>query len=97
MMVKLNECIFLIEEDELLGKYDTIWDKISADIKKEFENELVYNNFFFLKTNWKSYGDEATDFDDKEVFKVESNHVCLAIISLDSSLNKDGNYYPQVF
>ena len=47
MMVKLNECIFLIEEDELLGKYDTIWDKISADIKKEFENELVYNNFFF--------------------------------------------------
>ena len=50
-----------------------------------------------MKTNWKSYGDEATDFDDKEVFKVESNHVCLAIISLDSSLNKDGNYYPQVF
>ena len=23
---------FLIEDDDLLGKYDTIWDKVSADI-----------------------------------------------------------------
>ena len=28
---------------------------------------------------------------------VESNHTCLAIISLDSALTKDENYYPQVF
>ena len=25
---------FLIEDDELLEKYDTIWDKVSADIEK---------------------------------------------------------------
>ena len=25
---------FLIEYDDLLGKYNTIWDKVSADIKK---------------------------------------------------------------
>ena len=34
MMEKLNGCI-LIEGDELLEKYNTIWDKVSADIKKE--------------------------------------------------------------
>ena len=28
---------------------------------------------------------------------MESNHTWLAVISLDSALNKDGNYYPQVF
>ena len=28
---------------------------------------------------------------------VESNHTCLAIISLDSALTKDENYYPQLF
>ena len=32
---------FLIENDELLEKYNTIWDKFSADIKKEFDSELV--------------------------------------------------------
>ena len=34
---------FLIENDELLEKYNTIWDKVSADIKKEFDREPVYN------------------------------------------------------
>ena len=28
---------------------------------------------------------------------MDSNHTCLAIISLDSALKKDDNYYPQVF
>ena len=30
-MDKLNECIL---DGELLEKYNTIWDKVSADIKK---------------------------------------------------------------
>ena len=35
--------IFLIEGNELLEKYSTIWDKVSADIKQEFDSEPVYN------------------------------------------------------
>ena len=45
----------------------------------------------------KSYGDEVTDFYDKEIPKIDSNHICLAVISLDPALNKDGNCYPQEF
>ena len=30
---------FLVQDDDLLEKYNTIWDKVSADIKKEFENQ----------------------------------------------------------
>ena len=37
---------FLIEDDNLLKKCNIIWDKISADIKKEFDDEPVYKNFF---------------------------------------------------
>ena len=29
--------------------------------------------------------------------KLDSNHTCLAVISLDSALKKNDNYYPQVF
>ena len=28
---------------------------------------------------------------------MDSNHTCLVVISLDSALNKDGNYYQQGF
>ena len=87
---------FLIEDDDLLKKYDTIRDKVSADIKTEFDNEPVYNREF-LKTKIKSYGDEVTDFYDDQIPRLDSNHTCLAVISLDSALKKDDNYYLQVF
>ena len=50
-----------------------------------------------MKTKIKSYGDEVTDFCDKEVPKMDSNYTCLAVINLDSPLKKYENYYPQVF
>ena len=37
---------FLIEDDDLLEEYNTIWDKVSADIKKEFDSESVYKKKF---------------------------------------------------
>ena len=53
---------FLIENDDLLENYNNFWDKISADIKKEFDSEHVHNRF--LTTKMKSYGNQATDFND---------------------------------
>ena len=50
-----------------------------------------------MKVEIKSHGNEVTDFYDKKVSKVGSNHTCLAVISLDSALKKDENDYPQVF
>ena len=50
---------FLIEGYDLLEKYDTIWDKVSADIKKEFDIKPVYNNFFWTTK-------QVTDFSDKK-------------------------------
>ena len=94
MMDKLSGCI-LIENDDLLEKYNCIWDKVSADKKKEFGSELVYNKIF-LKTKTKSHGDEVIHFYNKKIPKVDSNHPCLVVISLDSTLQKDDNYYPQV-
>ena len=37
---------FLIEDDDLSEKYNTIWDKVSADIKKESDSELIFENNF---------------------------------------------------
>ena len=75
---------------------NSIWDKVNADIKKEFDNHPVYNKIF-LKTKIKSDGAEIADFHDKEIPKVDFNITCLAIITLDSALKKDKNYYLQVF
>ena len=80
----------------LLEKSNTIWDKVSLDVKEKFYNKPVYNNEF-LKSKIKSHGDKVTDFYDKKIRKVDSNHTCLVVITLDSALKKDDIYYPQVF
>ena len=50
-----------------------------------------------MKTKTESDGDEATDFHDKEILKVGSNYVWLAVILIDFILTNDDNFYPQVF
>ena len=95
MIDKLNGYIFLIQDD-LLKKINTIWDKIIADIEKECDSEHFYTKEI-LKTKIKSHGDEVTDFYDKKIPKVESNHTCLAVLTLDSAFRKQDSYYLQVF
>ena len=70
-MGKLNACVFLIEDDDLLEKHYTISDKVRADIKKEFDREPVHRKEF-SKTKIKSDGDEVTGFYDKKIPKVDS-------------------------
>ena len=48
-----------------------------------------------MKTNIKSHGNEVTYFPYKKVQKVDFNHTCFAVITLDSALKKDEDY-PQV-
>ena len=44
----------LIGDDDLMEKYNTIWDKVSADIKKIyiFDSEPIYNKKKFDNQNY---------------------------------------------
>ena len=64
---------FLIEDYDLLEKCNTVWDKVSADIKKEFDSEPVYNKNY-LKAKIESHNNKVTDFCDKKNPKLDSNH-----------------------
>ena len=50
-----------------------------------------------MKTKIKLHGDKVIDFCNKKIPKLDSNHAWLSVISLDSALKKDDNYYPQAF
>ena len=79
--------VFFIENYYLLEKYNSILNKFSNNVKKELDCEPVYNKTF-QETKIKSYGDEATDFHDKEIPKLRSNYTCLAVILIDFVLKK---------
>ena len=48
-----------IQDNELLEKYNGVWNEGSNSIKEDCEP--IFNKKFF-KTKIRSYGDEATDF-----------------------------------
>ena len=54
---------FLIEDDDLLEKYNNTWNKVSADMKKNFIASLFIIKKI-LKT--KKKGDEVTDIYNKQ-------------------------------
>ena len=51
----------LIEDGDLLEKHNTIWDKVSTNIKNKFDSQPVYNKNN-SKTKIKSHGNEVTYF-----------------------------------
>ena len=87
---------FLIENGQLIEKYNDIWNKTSNSIKTEFHSKSVYNKKP-LKTKINTYGNKAKDFHDKEILKVGSNYTCLAVILIDFILRKEKIYHPQMF
>ena len=88
---------FFIKDNELLEKYNNIWEKIKNSIKKEFDSEPVHNEKY-LKAKTRSYnGKINTNFHSNKIPKKGSQCICLLVILIDSVFRTDKNYYPQVF
>ena len=88
---------FLIKDDELLEKYNEIWEKVKNSLKKEFDSEPVYNEKY-LKAKIKSYnGKINTNFHNNKITKEGSQFICLSVILIDSNFRTSKNYYPQMF
>ena len=77
---------FLIKNNEMLEKYNKIWDKVS-----KFNNK-------YLKIQIKSCEEKInTDFHDDEVPKEDSQYICVSVVLIDYVFRTDKNYYPHVF
>ena len=87
---------FLIEDDDLLEIYNDIWIKVNNSIKKVIDCGPIYN-YKLLKTQIRSYSDEATDFHTRKIPEAGSDFIYWPVITFDSVLEKDEKYYLQVF
>ena len=88
---------FLIRDDELLEKYNEIWEKVKNFLNNDFDSEPIYNEKY-LKAKIKSCnGKINTNFHKNKISKKGSQYICLSVILLDSVFRTGKNYYPQVF
>ena len=84
---------FLIKDDELLEKYNEIWEKFKITIKREFNDEPVYNEKY-LKSKIKSYnGKINTNFHNKKIPREGSQFICLSVILINMVVNNVKIFY----
>ena len=88
---------FLIIDDELVEKYNEVWEKVKNSIRKEFGSKPVYHEKY-PKPKIKSYnGKINTNFRNNKIPTEGSQFICLSVISINSVFRNSKKYYPQVF
>ena len=80
--MKLNGCLFLAEDDELVKKYNPACNEVSNSIKKELNSELIYDKKSSENQN-KLYCNKATDYRNKKLTNVDCNYTCLEVILIN--------------
>ena len=84
---------FLIKDEEVLEKYNEIWEKVKNSLKKEFDSEPVYFKKYVKANNGKI----NTNFHNNKISKEGFQFICLSVILIDFVFRTGKNYYPQVF
>ena len=88
---------FKVTDQQLLKKYNKIWEKMEELLNVKFESKPVYgDDDKCIKTKLKSYTEKVnTNLQSKKVPKENLSNECLSIIILESLIKANKKYYPQ--
>ena len=88
---------FLIKDDEVLDKYDGIWNVIKDKLGIKFDSEPVYEYKYFKAKVREFDGVIKTNFLGNGMPKENMHYTCIACITIDSVLTIDKKNHPQVY
>ena len=87
----------MVKGKQLLKNYNKISTKIERLISIDFNCKSTYDDKY-IKAKIKTYADIIiTNFHNKKMPKEKVPCKCLSIIMLDSVIESDEKYYPQIF
>ena len=87
MVVKIVP--FIIKDDDVLDKYDEIWDKIKGKLNIKFHSMSFYDEKY-LKTKVREFnGVTRTNFLSDEIPKESMNYTCIVCITIDSVMKME--------
>ena len=88
---------FVIKDDDLLDKYNEIWDKIKETLSIKFLSMPVYDEKYIKAKVREFNGVIKTNFLGDEVPKENEHYTCIACITIDSVMRMEKKNYPQVY
>ena len=88
---------FVIKDDDVLDKYNEIWDKINKTLSIKFHSMLVYDEKYIKAKVREFNGAIKTNFLGDEIPKENMHYTCIARITIDSVMRMEQMNYPQVY
>ena len=88
---------FIINDDDVLDKYNEIWDKIKETLSIKFHSMPVYDEKYIKAKVREFNGVIKTNFLSDEVPKENEHYTCIACITIDSVMRMEKKNYPQVY
>ena len=88
---------FMIKNDRVVDKYNTIWDKIKKTLNIKFHSMPVYDEKY-IKAKVREFNSVIkTNFLGDETPKENVHYTCIACITIDSVMKMKKMNYPQVY
>ena len=88
---------FMIKDNNILDKYNKIWDKIIEKLNIKFHSMPVYDRTYIKAKVRQFDGVTKTNFLGDEIPKENLNHTCIACITIDSVMKIEKKNYPEVY
>ena len=85
----------MIKNDDVLNKYNGIWDKIKNKLNIKFHSTPVYHEKYIEAKVREFDGMIKTNFLGDEIPKENKHYICIACITIDSVMRME-NKYPKV-
>ena len=86
---------FVIKEDDVLDKYNEIWDKIKETLIIKFHSTPVYNEKYIKAKVREFNGVIKTNFLGDKIPPKSIHYTCIACITIDSVMRMENKNYPQ--
>ena len=87
----------MVKNDDVLDKYNKIWDKIKKKLSIKFHSVPVYE-LKYIKAKVRGFnGVIKTKFLGNEIPKENVHYTCVACITINSNMRMEKKNYPQVY
>ena len=86
-----------IKDDDVLDKYNEIWNKIKNTLNVKFQSIPVYDEKYIKSKAREFNGVIKTNFLGDEIPKESMHYTCITSITIDSVVRMEKKNYPQVY
>ena len=87
----------MVKNDDMLDKYNEIWDKIEGKLNRKFHSMPIYDEKYIKAKVREFNGVIKTNFLGDEIPKKDMHYTCIAGLTIDSVMKMEKKNYPQVY